>query len=224
MRIGGFIKTSFVDYPGEISSVLFTKGCNLNCSYCHNAGLIDDNGTMEGIQLQDVLDWLCKRNGIINAVVISGGEPTTQSDLYDFTKQLKSRGFRIKLDTNGTNPKVLIKLIEHKLLDFVAMDLKAPLAKYGSICRVDNINLASIRESVEVIKKSRLGYEFRTTMCPELEVEDITSILSDFQITSNYIVQNCRSTQGNNSGTSKEKLGMLTQKLKHSLCCNYRGF
>lgn len=224
MKIGGFVKTSFVDYPGKISSVVFTQACNLNCSYCHNPGLLNNNDTVEGIGPEDVLDWLSKRKGMIDAVVISGGEPTLQNDIYAFAKELKLRGIFVKLDTNGTNPSILKALIEDKLLDFIAMDLKAPLDKYESVSRTRHIELSSIKESVEIIKNSGLDYEFRTTLCPELEVDDISSIISDFQISSNYVVQNCRSTELIKSTGSKEKYTILTQKFKDSLCCSYRGF
>ncbi|HCJ56015.1 7-carboxy-7-deazaguanine synthase [bioreactor metagenome] len=224
MNISGFIKTSFVDYPGEIASVVFTQGCNLNCSYCHNAGLIGrGNGTGE-VATEEVFHWLSKRKGMIGAVVISGGEPMLQRDINDFAKKLKSRGLRVKLDTNGTDPDALKSLIRHRLLDYIAMDLKAPLCKYVSICRTKDLNLALIKESVEIIKESGLQYEFRTTLCPELESEDVLSIISDFHIASNYVIQNCRSAEGVKYGSGTEKIGLLKQKLQKSLCCTYRGF
>jgi pyruvate formate lyase activating enzyme len=226
MKLGGFVKTSFVDYPGKIAAVVFTKGCNLDCSYCHNPGLLNSNETndaLEDIRGEDVLTWFSKRNGMIDAVVISGGEPTLQKDIGVFLKELKSRSLCVKLDTNGTNPDVLSALIKDKLVDFIAMDIKAPLNKYESVCGI-KLDLPAIKKSVQLIKSSGLDYEFRTTLCSELEVVDISRIISDFQITSNYVVQHCRNTERQKTTGSKEKFSMLTQQSGDSLCCSYRGF
>ncbi|MFZ5353152.1 MAG: anaerobic ribonucleoside-triphosphate reductase activating protein [Bacillota bacterium] len=224
MNIGGFVKTSFVDYPGEISSVIFTRGCNMNCYYCHNRSLINTNNNMKDIAVREVFHWLKKRKGIVNAAVVSGGEPTLQRYLYDFIKQLRAMGLRIKLDTNGTNPKVLKELIQNRLLDFIAMDLKAPLVKYRNICGVDDLNLDVIKESVEIIKNSGITYEFRTTMCRQLEVEDLKSIVSDFQIQASYVLQKCRSIENDYSDKGSKKPDIFIQGLQTGLSISYRGY
>lgn len=224
MKIGGFVKASFVDYSGKIASVVFTQGCNLNCGYCHNGGLIGCNSNMKLIQSEDVLNWLSKRSGIIDAVVISGGEPTMQSNLHAFIRELKKRSLYVKLDTNGTNPTVLKSLIERKMVDFIAMDIKAPFNKYASVCGMEYMDLLPIKKSVDIIKNSGLNYEFRTTLCSELDGDDISQIISDFQISSNYIVQHCRSEESSESFGNKRNVNMIMQQLKQEIECSFRGF
>ena len=129
MKIGGFLKQSFVDFPATISAVIFTSGCNINCWYCHNRELID--GTKEeDVSLEYIYDFLEKRKGFLDGVVISGGEPTLQRDLKHFIYKVKELGFKIKLDTNGTNPNILKELLNEKIIDYVAMDIKNNLKKH----------------------------------------------------------------------------------------------
>lgn len=193
MKIAGWVKTSFVDYPGKIASVVFTQGCNLRCTYCHNLSLLDYKATSTGmLSAEEIFKFLAKRQGLIDAVVISGGEPTLQKNLPIFIEQLKEMSLLVKLDTNGTNPEILRALIDDKLLDFIALDLKAPLSKYGDITGTSCLDLALILESAEIIKQCGLAHEFRTTLCPELEADDISRIILDFEITSDYVVQSCR--------------------------------
>lgn len=225
MNIAGFVKTSFVDYPGKIASVVFTQGCNLRCSYCHNVSLIDPNDTSNVILPEEIFEFLSKRKGMIDAVVVSGGEPTLQTNLHVFIAELKAMRLLVKLDTNGTSPDSLRMLIEEELLDFIAMDLKAPLSKYDSITGTSQLELASVRESVEVIKNSGLAHEFRTTLCSELEADDIPSIILDFEITSNYVVQRCRSTELHKVSKDKEDLDRLTRwSRKNWDSVSFRGF
>jgi pyruvate formate lyase activating enzyme len=224
MNIAGFVKTSFVDYPGKISSVVFTQGCNLRCSYCHNFSLIDENDASTIIQPEEVFEFLSKRKGMIDAVVVTGGEPTLQKNLHVFIKELKAMSFLVKLDTNGTNPDSLRTLIEDELLDFIAMDLKAPLSKYEQVTGTSCLELASVLESVEMIKSCGLAYEFRTTLCSELEADDIPSIILDFEIASNYVVQSCRSTELKKVYRNKQDLKRLTQWSKKNLPFSFRGF
>lgn len=224
MKIAGFVKTSFVDYPGKIASVVFTQGCNLSCSYCHNISLIDEKDASSGIQPEGVFEFLAKRKGMIDAVVVSGGEPTLQKNLAVFIAELKNRGLLIKLDTNGTNSDILRALINDKLLDFIAMDLKAPLSKYEHVTGTNWLELPSILESVEIIKSCGLAHEFRTTLCPELEADDILSIILDFGIASNYVVQSCRSKELKKVFRNKQDLKSLTWWSKHNLAFSMRGF
>lgn len=224
MKIAGFVKTSFVDYPGKIASVVFTQGCNLRCGYCHNSGLIDTSDHPGGILPEEIFEWLSKRKGMIDAVVLSGGEPTLQSNLQVFIEELRAMRLLVKLDTNGTNPDIIRTLIAKDLLDFIAMDLKAPLKKYEQISRTKGLELSSIRESVEVIKNSGLPYEFRTTLCPALESDDIPCIILDFEIASNYVIQKCRSTGFKNASEKKQDLRRLTMYPNCSLDLSLRGF
>lgn len=224
MHIAGFVKTSFVDYPGKIASVVFTQGCNLKCSYCHNVSLIDPDNTANGILPEEIFEWLAKRKGMIDAVVISGGEPTLQTNLHVFIRELKAMNLLVKLDTNGTNPDSLGRLIDEGLVDFIAMDLKAPLSKYERITGTSSLELLSIRESVDVIKNSGLAHEFRTTLCSELDAEDIAKIILEFEIVSDYVLQNCRSTELNKVSRDKEDLKRLIQWYKENWTFSFRGF
>lgn len=226
MKISGFVKTSFVDYPGKIASVVFTQGCNLRCGYCHNHTLLDIRDASKRILPEQIFEYLSKRKGMIDAVVVSGGEPTLQKNLHAFIQELKRMNLLIKLDTNGTNSDSLRALINDGLLDFIAMDLKAPLGKYERIAGTSPLELVSILESVDIIKNSGLAHEYRTTFCPGLEEEDILSIILDFEIASNYVLQNCRSTEFKKVSRVKPDLKKLIQwyKKNWSLSLSVRGF
>jgi len=224
VNIAGFVKNSFVDYPGKIASVVFTQGCNLRCGYCHNFSLIEEKEVSISIQPEEVFAFLSKRKGMIDAVVISGGEPTLQKNLHVFIEELKAMSLLVKLDTNGTNSDILRTLIEDDLLDFIAMDLKAPLSKYERIIGTSQLDLVSIRESVEVIKKCGLEHEFRTTYCPELEADDILSIITDFEVASNYVVQSCRGTDLKKIFRNEQDLKRLTWWSEKNLPFSFRGF
>lgn len=167
MRIGGLQKISLSDYPGKISSILFTQGCNFRCAYCHNPELVDSKRFSTLIDEAEILAFLESRRKRIDALVITGGEPTIQWDLGRFLAALRSRGFKIKLDTNGSRPNVLARIIKQELIDYIAMDLKGPLQHYERIvsARVDPEN---IRQSIDLIQQSGLEHEFRTTLVPAL--------------------------------------------------------
>ncbi len=171
MQIGGIQKTSFLDYPDKISAIVFTQGCNFRCGYCHNPELTvmrkkpDDFGFFEFLQ---------NRKGKLDGVVITGGEPCLQSDLHDFIKQIRGMGFCVKLDTNGSMPDVLKQVIFDT--DYVAMDIKAPLAKYSEITNV-NADTEKIKQSIDIIMNSGVDYEFRTTVIKsQLDVNDFKNI------------------------------------------------
>lgn len=173
MIIGGFEKTSLLDYPSKIAAVVFTCGCNFRCGYCHNPSLITEKS---GIAEEVFFDFLQKRKGLLDAVVISGGEPCLQRDLYDFIKKIKEMGFLVKLDTNGTNPKLLERLISDSLIDYAAMDIKAPLSKYEKITGV-RVDSSKILESISILKTFEKKYEFRTTVVKSmLSTDDFTEI------------------------------------------------
>lgn len=190
MNIVGIEKSSFIDYPKNICTVVFTGGCNFRCPYCHNSSAVNNIG--DRIEEGEILSFLKKRKKFVDALCISGGEPTLQKDLYDFISKVKGEGFLIKLDTNGTNPTLLRKLIDEKLVDYVAMDIKAPLAKYSSIAQV-NVNIDDIKESIDVLLENKVEYEFRTTICKELvSIEDIKAIAKDIKGCIKYALQNFR--------------------------------
>jgi len=171
MKIGGFQKVSLIDYPGRISAVVFTQGCNFRCPFCHNPELVDP-GRFEGlIPEAEILTFLEKRRGRLDAAVITGGEPTLQPELIPFIIHLKAMGYLIKLDTNGALPDVLEELLGRSLLDYVAMDLKAPLERYGEATKMKTDG-QRLRKSISLIMGSGVDYEFRTTAVRSLLAPD----------------------------------------------------
>lgn len=179
MKIGGLHKQTLVDYPGEIAAMLFTTGCNFRCPYCQNSELILKKNKFD-LNIDRIMTFLQERKDFLDAVVISGGEPTLHKDLPDFIKKIKQMGYLIKLDTNGSNLEMLNYLLKNKLLDYVAMDIKAPL-KYENYKRtVQNITSRefwNVKMSINLLKTSSIKIEFRTTVVPFLHsVKDIINI------------------------------------------------
>ena len=176
MLIGGLQKLSLVDYPGKTSIAVFTIGCNMRCGFCHNAELVVPEGFAPALDKAEVLDFIKRRVGLVESVTISGGEPTLQPDLVDFIAKVKKLGYLIKLDTNGTKPKVLEKLLQDKLLNFVAMDVKAPTNKYQTVTNRPVV-AADVKQSIALIKQSGIDYEFRTTVVASLhDLNDFDAI------------------------------------------------
>ena len=176
MRIGGLQKSSLIDYSDLISCIVFTQGCNFRCGYCHNPELLDPKNWEEPISVFTVLDFLKKRVGKLDAVVVTGGEPTLHLDLLEFLSDVKDLGFKVKLDTNGTNPDMLNRGLEEGLIDYVAMDVKAPLSKYSFIVNND-VLIEDIRRSIDLIMQEAPDYEFRTTVVKDqLAYEDVMLI------------------------------------------------
>lgn len=171
MKIGGLQKVSLIDYPGEISAVVFCQGCNFRCPYCHNPELVNPVLYGECIPEGEILSFLSRRAGRLDAVTVTGGEPTIQSDLPSFLSWLKRKGYLVKLDTNGSMPGVLERLIAEQIVDFIAMDIKGPLEKYGELTRVPPFP-DDIRKSIRLIMNSGLEYEFRTTVVDSLLTGD----------------------------------------------------
>ncbi len=189
MIIGGFQRFSLIDYPGKICAIVFTQGCNFRCPYCHNPELVDMKRAIGFIPEEEILSFLKKRRGRLDAVEITGGEPTLQPDLLDFLKAIKDMGYLIKLDSNGTHPDMLEQIIYKNLVDYLAMDVKAPLEKYEEIVNV-KVDTEKIKYSIDLIKNSRLNYEFRTTVVKSLlSKEDIIEIGKLIKGTNLYILQ-----------------------------------
>jgi pyruvate formate lyase activating enzyme len=194
MKIGGLQEVSLCDFPGLVSTVVFTQGCNFSCPYCHNGALIPLKPAtgVDLIQEDDVFRFLKQRRDKIDGVVISGGEPTLQSDLAAFAKKVKSIGLKVKLDTNGSDPSVLQELLSSKLLDFVAMDLKAPFHLYERIAGTA-IPERKLLQSVTLIASSGLAHEFRTTVVEALlNSDDLRVIQAVVPAGSPYRLQECR--------------------------------
>ena len=163
MKIGGLQKVSLTDYPGKISAIVFTQGCNFRCPYCHNPELVDPELYQECLPEEEFFSYLEMRKGKLEAVTITGGEPTIQNDLIPFLMRVKAMGLLIKIDTNGSKPEILEELIGRNLVDYLAMDIKAPLKKYAAVTRTP-VNGKAIRQSVMLIMNSGIDYEFRTTV------------------------------------------------------------
>lgn len=176
------INQSLLDYPGEIATVLFTRGCNFACPFCHNGHLLlkFTKAQSDDIELEQITEFLKERKGFIDAVVISGGEPTLNPELPRVIWTIKTMGFLMKLDTNGTNIDMLSLLLEEKLLDYVAMDIKAPLEfkKYQQASgRLTNGEFFNVRAAINLLMQADIKVEFRTTVIPELHTyEDIEAI------------------------------------------------
>lgn len=182
MIIGGLQKTSLLDFPEKIAAIVFTVGCNFRCGYCHNPELITG-----GAKIEEVFEFLKIRQGKLDGVVITGGEPCLQKDLPEFIKQVKELGFAVKLDTNGSFPEMLEKVLPD--LDYVAMDIKAPLEKYSQIVNVD-VDTSKILKSIEILKNGGVDYEFRTTVVKsQLSFEDFEKIGQLIQGAPRYYLQ-----------------------------------
>ena len=216
MRIGGFQKLTLLDYPNKTACIIFTQGCNFNCSYCHNSELIP---CCKGeISESIIFDYLDKRKNLLDGVVISGGEPTIQKDLVHFIRLIKEKGFSVKLDTNGTNPIILKELIDEHLLDYIAMDIKTSFDEYENVTKC-NVNIKNIKKSVELIKNSGIDYEFRTTIIKDFhDINKILDICDLFQ--KNYYIQNFKLSENVQDkllkSFSKEELQKLEKILKES--------
>jgi pyruvate formate lyase activating enzyme len=174
MKIGGFQKTSLLDYPDMISSIVWTVGCNFNCPFCYNTELV--HGTAQSISEKQIFDHLKTRKGIVEALVISGGEPFLQKDLDVFCNKIKKLNLLMKIDTNGSFPDKLKELIEKKLVDYVAVDIKAPKAKYEKLAGA-KIEIKKIQNTIDILQNSNVDYEFKTTFVPKFLIKkDILEI------------------------------------------------
>jgi len=167
IKIKGFQKTSLIDYPGKVCSVVFLAGCNLRCPFCQNPDLVLHHQKMKDIKTERVIEHISSNRKWIDGVCITGGEPTIYQDLPGFAQKIKKMGFFVKLDTNGTNPGMLDYMLKNCLVDYVSMDIKAPLESYNKSTNVE-IDKEAIQKSVETIKGSGVDYEFRTTVVPSL--------------------------------------------------------
>ena len=191
--IGGFQSLSLIDYPEKIVSVVFFSGCNFRCPFCHNKELVIKKEKTHFLNTYEVLDELKERSKIIGGVCISGGEPTLCPWLMDFIKCIKEMDLKVKLDTNGTMPDVIKKLIDKKLLDYIAMDIKAPKEKYAILCGIEKPPMDKIEKSIRIIKGSGVDYEFRTTVIPKYHTkEDMIKIAEWLNGTKKFCIQQFR--------------------------------
>lgn len=163
-------KLSLLDYPNKVACILFTRGCNFRCPFCHNGLTLLEN-TTDSIPFDEILSFLKKRIGVLDGVVISGGEPTLMPDLEEKIRAIKALGYPVKLDTNGSNPDILKHLIDEGLIDYVAMDVKGSLMKYKEIAGAPRLDLDNIQKSIDLLKSDVVDYEFRTTIVDEFHNE-----------------------------------------------------
>jgi pyruvate formate lyase activating enzyme len=172
MRIGGFQKLTLIDFPGTIATTVFTVGCSFRCPFCHNPELVlPEKFPPVNKMEEEFFEHLAKRKGKLEGVCITGGEPTIQSDIIEFIVKVKEMGFKVKLDSNGTQPKVLEKIIKQGLVDYIAMDIKSSLAHYSSAVGL-KADTKAIAKSVKMIMESGIPYEFRTTVVPGIHCEE----------------------------------------------------
>ena len=177
MRILGLQKLSLVDFPGKVAATVFTGGCDLRCPFCHNASLVLPGRVTEEPAAGAVLDFLASRRGLLDGVVLSGGEPLLQPDAADFLAEVKAMGFAVKLDTNGCHPDALADILDRRLADYVAMDIKNSLEKYPWTVGVPGFDTAPVERSARLLMEGPADYEFRTTLVrPFHEVGDMETI------------------------------------------------
>ena len=178
MLIGGILKLTLLDYPSKVAATIFTSGCNFRCPFCHNAPLVNDIDLNCFIEEEEVMSFLKKRVGILDGVVITGGEPTLMKDLPEFILRVKALGYAVKLDTNGTDPDMLEYLINNKMIDYVAMDIKNSLEKYHTTAGVSSsFDLEAVKRSASILMQNKVDFEFRTTVVSPFHTEaDFESI------------------------------------------------
>jgi pyruvate formate lyase activating enzyme len=189
LLIKGLQKLSLIDYPDHLCATIFAGHCNFRCGYCYNVDLVLHADQLTTITETWVLDFLGTRKAFLDSLCVGGGEPTLHDDLPKFLAQVKDLGYSIKIDTNGSNPTMLQQLIDHHLIDYCAMDVKAPLQKYAHVTRVP-VAVSSIKRSIAILKKGVIDYEFRTTIVPDmLSLEDIIELASELRTAKRYVLQ-----------------------------------
>ena len=194
-----------IDYPNKLAAIVFTLGCNFRCGYCHNPELVLPEKFNPSLDEEKILEFFKTRVGKLDAISITGGEPTMQKDLTQFMKKIKDLGFLIKLDTNGTDPKTLKEIIDNKLVDYIAMDIKAPFEKYEEVIKT-KVDLEDIKKSIKMIMSSKIEYEFRTTIVKsQLSVKDLMGIGKLIKGANIYYLQKFVSSKANDDEFLKKK-------------------
>lgn len=191
----GFYKSTLLDYPDHIASAVFTRQCNFRCPYCHNGDLVLEASREYDVDEKTILDHLNKRCDLLEGLVISGGEPTLGKGLLPFIKKVKDLGYKVKLDTNGSKPEILETLIRQKQVDYIAMDVKNTMAKYAKTAGIENLDKKNILKSIDLIIKSDIPHEFRTTVIREFHRrEDLFEIASYVRGADAFYLQQFEST------------------------------
>ncbi len=179
MNINGFQKMTLLDFPEKVACTIFTGGCNFRCPFCHNAQLVVGQDR-ETYTEEEILSYLEKRKGLLDGVCITGGEPLLQPDIEQFIREIKEKGYLVKLDTNGSFPKKLKDLAEKQLIDYVAMDVKNCLPKYGETVGIENFDTSAVEESIKFLMTGAVDYEFRTTVVKELHTQADIEMLAEY--------------------------------------------
>ncbi|NLG36718.1 MAG: anaerobic ribonucleoside-triphosphate reductase activating protein [Clostridiales bacterium] len=189
MNIAGLVKSSLVDFPGHIAAAVFTPGCNFDCFYCHNRPLLSADAPL--LSGEEVMSFLRRRAGLLEAVVVTGGEPTLQPGLAEFIRAARALSYRIKLDTNGSRPEVVDALLREGLIDFVALDYKAPFERYPELCGAA-ADPGPVRRTMALLRERGVAYELRTTFVPQLTVDDIAAMTAEVAPIPRYALQTYR--------------------------------
>lgn len=225
MVIGALDKLTLLDYPGELAAIIFTQGCNFRCHFCYNPMLVvpESHGKASNkdyppkLSEGNLFSFLKNRIGKIDAVVISGGEPTIHSDLPAFISRIKSIGYKIKLDTNGTNSSILNHLIKERLIDYVAMDIKAPIDKYKDIVNTST-ELHDVEKSIKILIEGSIPYEFRTTALPKVhninDFEEMGKMIHEAKL---WYLQNFRGNTELINPNFKKELGFTSTEIAEIL-------
>lgn len=194
MLIGGLQKVSLSDFPGKIAAIVFTRGCNFRCPYCHNPELVDPARFIDTLEEKTIVRFLKTRITKLQGIVVTGGEPTVHPDLPDFLERLKKMGYLVKLDTNGSHPQMLEEVFNGKLVDYCAMDVKAVPDSYSRITRI-SMDQRKIASSIELIKSSRIAHEFRTTYVDTLLSSDDMLTIGGLVKGSRFVLQRYKRTK-----------------------------
>lgn len=210
MKIGGLTPLSLSDYPGQIAAVVFTQGCNFQCPFCHNGSLLPPEPKVcQLMPEKQIFDFLERRRRYLNAVVVSGGEPTIHPDLPELLERIKELGYLAKVDTNGSRPSMIRTLLQWRLVDYIAMDIKAPFDMYDLLSGTQS-PLSQIRQSIELIVQSGIDHEFRTTVVNSLlSDEDVCAIQKSFPSGSRYRLQEFQPEHALNPVLAPAVLGHL---------------
>lgn len=219
MIIDGFQKLTLLDYPSHMACLIFTRGCNLNCPFCQNSPLIDKDTSPGFIQEEEVFSYLEKRRNLLEGIVISGGEPLMQKDLIPFLRKVKDLGYLVKLDTNGSFPNLLKDIIKENLVDYVAMDIKNVKDDYAKIVGLKSILFDPFQKSIELLKKSKIAHEFRTTLIKEFhDLSKVRAIATLIGKDEKYYLQNFADSENvldkSLHGFSKDELQFFEKSLR----------
>ncbi|MBQ7140884.1 MAG: anaerobic ribonucleoside-triphosphate reductase activating protein [Bacilli bacterium] len=219
MTISGMQKLTLLDYPGNTACLIFTQGCNFRCPFCHNRDLVGEETKHEIIDEKEVFKYLEKRKGILDGICITGGEPLLQRDIEEFITKVKEMGFKVKLDTNGSSPSRLKRLLDKGLLDYVAMDIKNDFLNYDKTSGIERINIENIKRSIDIIENSSVEYEFRTTVVKELhDLLQLERICEYLGPNVKYYIQNYKDCdtvlQKGLSGFDNDELINIQNKLR----------